>query len=117
MSFFKTSNGLLPRFSNLLAEAFTAESAFLRVQKLKDVKDFDQEKLDVMKAMVKINIYNALAIVRNSSKEIIDTYATGFEKKKMFYLVNLLTKKYDINPTALRRKVADYVIKEKEYCF
>ncbi|MFT4644655.1 MAG: alkylation response protein AidB-like acyl-CoA dehydrogenase [Planctomycetota bacterium] len=103
--------------SNLLAEAFVAESAFLRVQKLKDVQGFDQEKLDVMKAMVKINIYNALAIVRNSSKEIIDTYATGFEKKKMFYLVKLLTKKYDVNPTALRRKIADYVIKEKAYCF
>ncbi|MGB1017923.1 MAG: acyl-CoA dehydrogenase family protein [Chitinophagales bacterium] len=103
--------------SNLLAETFVAESAFLRVQKLKDKQDFDKEKLAVMKAMVKINIYNALAIVRNSSKEIIDTYATGFEKRKMFYLIKLLTKKYDINPTILRRKIADYVIKNKEYCF
>jgi len=103
--------------SNILAEAFIAESAFLRVQKLKDKQGFDQEKLDVMRAMVKINIYNALSIVRDSSKEIVDTYATGMEKIKMFYFIKLLTRKYDVNPTALRRKIADYVIKNKEYCF
>lgn len=103
--------------ADILSEVFIAESAFLRVQKLKEKEGFDQEKLDVMKAMVKINIYNALAIVRNSSKEIIDTYATGFEKRKMFYFIKLLTKKYDVNPTLLRRKIADYVIKNEEYCF
>lgn len=103
--------------SNILAEAFIAESAFLRVQKLKDKSGFDAEKLDIMEAMVKINIYNALAIVKESSNEIIDTYATGMEKSKMSFLVKLLTKKYDINPTVLRRKVADYAIKNKEYCF
>lgn len=105
------------KLSNILAEAFAAESAFLRVQKLKDKSDFDKEKLEVMRMMVKINIYNALAIVRNASKEIIDIYATGFEKRKMFYFVKLLTKKYDINPKFLRRQIADYVIKNKEYCF
>ena len=84
---------------------------------MKDKQGFDQEKLDVMRAMVKINIYNALSIVRDSSKEIVDTYATGMEKRKMFYFIKLLTRKYDVNPTALRRKIADYVIKNKEYCF
>ena len=103
--------------SDILAEAFIAESALLRVRKLGKRKGFDQKKLAIMEKIVRVYLYNSLSLVRNRGKEIVDAYAEGFEKKKMRYMMSLLTKHYEINPTQLRRDIANYVLEQKGYSF
>lgn len=108
---------IIINLADILAESYIAESALLRVRKLNKREGFDQEKLAVMEKIVKVYLYNSLALVRNAGKEIVDAYADGFEKRKMRYMLSLLTKHYEINPKQLRRDIADYVIAKKEYPF
>ena len=108
---------IVMNLSDILSEAYLAESLFLRIEKLKSTQQADAKKITALEAALKIYLYNALTIARNASKEIIDAYAEGFEHKKMTYLANLLTKPYNINAKNERRKVADYAIACNTYPF
>jgi len=108
---------IIINFADMLAEAYVAESLLLRVQKLSANKDFDKEKLEVMRKLLRVFLYDALAKVRNTGQEAIASYATGFEKSLVLCLLKILTPKFDVNPKDLRRAVADYAIKKNGYPF
>jgi hypothetical protein len=103
--------------ADILAEAYIAESLLLRVQKLSKKKDVDKEQLEVMKKLLRVFLYEALAKVRRTGQEAIASYAIGFEKNLMTRLLKMLTPKFDVNPKDLRRAVADYAIKKNGYPF
>lgn len=105
---------IVMNLADILADAYMAESALLRLEKLK-LQKADAAKIESVEKIVQVYLYDALARVRKNAEEIIDAYANGFEKTYMRYLAGLLTKTYNINPKTLRREIAQYVLEKKEY--
>ena len=61
-------------------------------------------------------LYQAIKNCSRSGEEVILAFAEGDEKDVINGLKRF-TKGYDINPKELRRKVAEKLIKENQYCF
>lgn len=108
---------MVMNLSDILAEAYIADSLVMRIQKLSEKNGYDKEALEVQKKLMKLHLYEALAKVRKAGHDAIASYAIGFEKKMMNYFLGVLTPKYDVNPKELRRAVADYAGKKNDYPF
>jgi hypothetical protein len=107
---------IVMNLADIMTEAYNAESALLRLEKLK-LQKADAEKIAAVEKILQVYLYGALQKVRKSVDEILDAYTEGFEKSYMRYLTGLLTKKYNVNAKQLRREIAQYVIAKKEYPF
>jgi hypothetical protein len=108
---------IVMNLADIMAVAYMAESALLRVKKLNAAPDADKEALKTKIKMMQLYIYDALDIARKAADNAIDSYARGVEKFTMKRVVNSLLKNYDINPTKTRRAIADVVIAANEYPF
>ncbi len=108
---------IVMNLADIMGVAFMAESAILRVKKLKLNKDTDKEQLKVKVKMTQLYVYEALEIARKAAENAIDSYASGVEKFTMKRVVNSLLKSYDINPKDTRRAIADAVIAANQYPF
>ncbi|HNE50806.1 MAG TPA: acyl-CoA dehydrogenase family protein [Chitinophagales bacterium] len=108
---------IVMNLADIMGVAFMAESAILRVKKLKLNKDTDKEQLKVKVKMTQLYVYEALEIARKAAENAIDSYASGVEKFTMKRVVNSLLKSYDINPKDPRRAIADAVIAANQYPF
>jgi len=106
---------IIMNLADILAEAYISESTLLRVQKLSAVKDTDQQKLAVKKAMLQLYLYEALAKVRRAGLDAINSYATGAERFLMRRVLGVLTSSYDVNPKELRRQIARAAIQANGY--
>jgi hypothetical protein len=108
---------IVMNLADIMAVAYMAESALLRVKKLNAAPGADKEALKTKIKMMQLYIYDALDIARKAADNAIDSYARGVEKFTMKRVVNSLLKNYDINPTKTRRAIADVVIAANEYPF
>ncbi len=106
---------IVMNLADILAMAFIAESAFLRVKKLSERKDTDKAVLEVKTKLAQLFLYDALDTARKAAHNAIDSYAGGAEKFVLKRLVGLMLSTYAINPKALRREAADYIISKKNY--
>ncbi len=101
--------------ADIMAVAFMAESAILRVKKLKDDPNADKDALKLKIKMTQLYVYEALDIARKAADNAIDSYSKGVEKFTMKRVVGSLLKNYDINPKDMRRAIADAVIAANKY--
>lgn len=108
---------IVMNLADIMAVAFMAESAILRVKKLQANKTIDKEELKIKTKMAQLYIYEALDIARKAADNAIDSYASGAEKFAMKRVVGSLLKNYDINPKDTRRVIADAVIAANQYPF
>lgn len=108
---------IILNLSEILQQAFVAESALLKYKKLATKVDYDAEKLKIAEQMVQLYLYEALAVVKKSALEAIASFATGSEKTRHSRMVGRMLKPYDVNPKALRRNIAAAVIEAGEYGF
>ncbi len=108
---------IVMNLADIMAVAFMAESALLRVKKLNADPNADKEALKTKIKMLQLYIYEALDIARKSAENAIDSYAGGVEKFTIKRLVNGLLKSYDINPKDTRREIADVAIAAGKYPF
>ena len=76
-----------------------------------------QEKNKSQINMSKLFLYQAIKNCSRSGEEVILAFAEGDEKKMLLLGLKRFTKGYNINPKELRRKVAEKLIKENQYCF
>ena len=106
---------IVMNLADIMSVAFMAESALLRVKKLKANKDTDAEKLKLKIKMTQLYIYEALDIARRAAENAIDSYASGVEKFTMKRVIGSLLKNYDINPKNTRRDIANAVIAANKY--
>ena len=107
---------IVMNLADILAQAYVAESALLRVKRLK-IDGADDENLKVKKAAVQLYLYEALDIARKSAADAIASYAKGAEKFVTQRLADTLTLTYDVNPMELRRLVAKAAIEKGAYPF
>ncbi len=108
---------IVMNFSDILAEAYIAESVLLKIEKLQSMSDVDKNKLAIQQQMLQYYLYEALATTRKAAYDAIYSYTTGIERSFMRRLVNTLLKPYNINPKETRRAIANYIIEKGEYCF
>ena len=107
---------LMMAASDILIQAYLAESAILRTEK--NAKRFGEEAQDTQIAMSKLYLYRATEIVIQKGKEAIVSFAEGDEQRMMLMGLKRFTK-YTNNPNviALRTQIADKVAGDNGYRF
>ncbi len=103
--------------SDILGEAYIAESLLLRVQKLQNKQMRSKEEIEVLSSVVRLYLYEALDKVRKQGHDAIAAYADGLEQSMMHRMLDWLTPRYDVNAKELRRQIANHAIAKQEYPF
>ena len=107
---------LLMAASDILIQAYLAESTLLRTEK--NVKRFGEESQKTQIAMTKYGLYRAVDIVSDKAKEAIVSFAEGDEQRMMLMGLKRFTK-YTNHPNvvALRTEIAKAVAEKNSYTF
>ncbi|MFT6933934.1 MAG: alkylation response protein AidB-like acyl-CoA dehydrogenase [Maribacter sp.] len=107
---------LMMAASDILIQAYLAESAILRTEK--NAKRFGEKAQDTQIAMSRLYLYRATEIVIQKGKEAIISFAEGDEQRMMLMGLKRFTK-YTNNPNviALRIQIADKVAADNGYTF
>ena len=107
---------LLLAASDILIEAYMAESGILRAEK--NVKRFGEDAQKEQIAMAKLYLYHAVDTVNQKAKEGIASFAEGDEQRMMLMGLKRFTK-YDRMPNVveLRNTIAEKLTSENKYCF
>ncbi len=105
---------ILMAAADMVIEIYTAESAILRAEKLVASGAGSQLQVD----MASLYLNHAIEKLTLGAKEAIYSFAEGDEQRMMLMGLKRFTKRNNpINPVALRRKIADKLIEENQYCF
>jgi alkylation response protein AidB-like acyl-CoA dehydrogenase len=108
---------LILLLSDILSEAYVAESALLKVKKLERLPGANQEKLSIQRQMMQAYLYEALDKARSAAAEAIAGSAQEHQKRFFTYLSNRMLPLYAVNPKALRRSIAGFVLEKGAYSF
>lgn len=108
---------IILNFATILSEAYITESVLLKVQKLDQWPGKELKHFSIQEKAMQLYLYEALGKVQKAAKDAIASFASGFEKRMLSFLVGKLLKNYNQNPKDLRREVADYALEKKAYPF
>lgn len=106
---------VLMNIADMLIEVYAAESALLRVEKR--VESEGKAALDIPIKLAQVYLYEAVEKVAAAGREAILSFAKADDTKMLLIGLKRLTKPYLINPKALRRDIADYMLEKNEYPF
>ena len=101
--------------SNIVIEVFAMESALLRA--MKSAEKSDDEKSQIQKAMVKVYVNDAFGRVESLAKQAFAAIAEGDTLRTQLSALKKVTRFTPVNTIALRRQIADAVIKVAKYPF
>lgn len=111
----KEEQEILMNVADMLSYLFIAESSLLRTQKLHQVDSgIDQQLYD---AMLRVYLHDVTAKMNKLATDTLTAFAEGDLLRTMLMGVKRFTKYPPQQVTALRRKVAQKLIAENEYCF
>jgi hypothetical protein len=99
--------------ADMLINTFIAESALLRVIKLADNSSYAALQADITRTFLSA----AANKINNAAIETLSRFAEGDELAMMLAGVKRFTKVAPFNAIAARRRIADKMIEEKNYCF
>ena len=106
---------LLGLISDIVIEVFAMESGLLRA--LKSMEKSGDEKFEIQRAMVKVYVNDAFNRVESYAKQAFAAIAEGDTLRTQLSALKKLTRFTPVNTVALRREVADSVIKIGRYPF
>jgi alkylation response protein AidB-like acyl-CoA dehydrogenase len=106
---------ILASISDMVIEVFAMESALLRA--LKSMERFGEEKTQIQKAMVKVYVNDAFGRVEGFARQALAAIAEGDILRTQLSALKKLTRFTPVNTIALRRVIADAVIKIGRYPF
>jgi alkylation response protein AidB-like acyl-CoA dehydrogenase len=106
---------ILASISDMVIEVFAMESALLRA--LKSMERFGDEKSQIQKAMVKVYVNDAFDRVEGFAKRAFAAIAEGDTLRTQLSALKKLTRFTPVNTIAMRREIADNVIKIGRYPF
>jgi hypothetical protein len=101
--------------SNIIIEVFAMESGLLRA--MKSMERFGDEKSQIQKSMVKVHVNDAFNRVEDLAKQAFAAIAEGDTLRTQLSALKKLTRFTPVNTVALRREIADAVIKIGRYPF
>jgi alkylation response protein AidB-like acyl-CoA dehydrogenase len=101
--------------SNIVIEVFAMESALLRA--MKSIEKSEDERSQIQKAMVKVFVNDAFSRVEGFAKQAFAAIAEGDTRRTQLSALKKLTRFEPVDTVALRREIADSVIKIGRYPF
>ncbi len=106
---------ILMNISDMIIEAYVAESVLLRVQKLASIKSKAEVALQM--DLMSVYIYDAADKINKCAKDAINSFVEGDELRIMQMGVKRFTKQQPLNVKDARRRIADKLIAENKYCY
>ena len=106
---------ILSSISDIVIEVFAMESALLRA--MKSMEKFGDEKSQIQKAMVQVYVNDAFNRLEGFAKQAFAAIAEGDTLRTQLSALKNLTRFTPVNTVALRREIADAVIKVGRYPF
>jgi len=106
---------ILASISDMVIEVFAMESALLRATKSEE--KVGDEKSQLQKAMVKVYLNDAFNRVEGFARQALAAIAEGDTLRTQLSALKKLTRFTPVNTIALRREIADAVIKIGRYPF
>jgi alkylation response protein AidB-like acyl-CoA dehydrogenase len=106
---------LLASISDMVIEVFAMESALLRA--MKSEEKVGDEKSQLQKAMVKVYLNDAFNRVEGFARQALAAIAEGDTLRTQLSALKKLARFTPVNTIALRREIADSVIKIGRYPF
>jgi alkylation response protein AidB-like acyl-CoA dehydrogenase len=106
---------ILGSISDMVIEVYAMESALLRA--MKTMEKFEEERTEIQKAMAKVYINEAFNRIDAMTKQALAAIAEGDALQTQLSALRKLTRFTPVNTIALRREIADSVIKIGRYPF
>jgi alkylation response protein AidB-like acyl-CoA dehydrogenase len=106
---------ILGSISDIVIEVFAMESVLLRA--MKSMEKFGDEKSQIQKAMVQVYVNDAFNRLEGFAKQAFAAIAEGDTLRTQLSALKNLTRFTPVNTVALRREIADAVIKVGRYPF
>jgi alkylation response protein AidB-like acyl-CoA dehydrogenase len=106
---------IIASISDIVIEVFAMESALLRA--MKTAEKFGDEKAQIQKAMVKVYVNDAFNRIESFAKQAFAAIGEGDILRTQLSALKKLTRFTPVNTIALRREIADSVIKIGKYPF
>ncbi len=106
---------ILGWISDMVIEVFAMESALLRA--MKTMERFHDERAEIQKAMVKVYVNDAFDRIEGFARQSLSAIAEGDVLRTQLSALKKLTRFTPVNTVALRRAIADHVIKVGRYPF
>ena len=106
---------ILMNIADMMIETFIAESMLLRTIKYVDKKGETASQLHI--DLLHCYLNDATDKIAKCGKEAINAFATGDEQKMMLLGLKRFTKATPFNSKDARRRIAERLIEEGNYCF
>ncbi len=106
---------LLFNLSNMIIETYVAESLYLRVKKLKKIKD--NNAISVYTSILDVFLFDASNKIYNNNLEAIYSFVDIKEHDKYIKILRYYTHTGSINTKESRRKIANKLIDDNKYNF
>ncbi|MCX8117079.1 MAG: acyl-CoA dehydrogenase family protein [Desulfobacterota bacterium] len=106
---------LLGLISDMVIQVFAMESGLLRA--MKTTKRGGGERAQIQKAMAKVFVHDAFERLEGYAKRALAALAEGDTLRTQLSALKKLTRFTPVNTIALRREIADYVLKAGKYPF
>jgi alkylation response protein AidB-like acyl-CoA dehydrogenase len=106
---------ILLHLADMVIDVYAAESAILRTEKL--TYKNGEKKYQNQIIISKLFLYRTIKNCNKNAEEVILSFAKSDEQKILLMGIKRFTKGYNINPKELRRKIANKIIDENQYCF
>ena len=104
---------VMNNISDMIMETYVSESTMLRVQKLESMN----KNMDVFKAILDVNIYDAAHKIRKAAFDAVHSFATPELACRLKKAMDILTSTECINIKDARRIIADKLIDDNCYKF
>ena len=104
---------VIMNLSDILAETYVAESVYLRVKKLKQSKG-SNSTIQHKENISALQLYEANIKIVHCANTIVDSLPDT-KNKVLRYYIKLLTPQPHLNPTRIRRSIAESLVESKSY--
>ena len=104
---------VIMNLSDILAETYVAESVHLRVKKLKQSKGLNST-IQHKENLSALQLYEANIKIVHCANTIVDSLPDT-KNKVLRYYIKLLTPQPHLNPTRIRRSIAESLVESKNY--
>jgi alkylation response protein AidB-like acyl-CoA dehydrogenase len=112
---YSTEQEIMMNIADMIIQTYVAESLYLRVKKLKNIKS--QEEFTVYKDILDAFIQEAALEIFNSGINAITSFSNGDEYKKYHKALLNLTSFDPVNVKDARRRIANRLIENNSYNF
>lgn len=112
---FEKEQEVIMSIADMMIDAYTAESALLRVLKLAEKQGVDAIPLQA--DIMRIYVHDAADRIHKAGKNALNRFAEGDELRMMHIGLKRFTKVDPFDAIGARRRIAEKMMIEKRYCF